>query len=58
MRKKNIKIIKYNLWGTFASMWLWVKLLIKIMHMDSLNQKSSMNNTYFLPKIQLHVDEP
>jgi hypothetical protein len=32
--------------------------LIKIMHMDSLNQKSSMNNTYFLPKIQLHVDEP
>jgi hypothetical protein len=29
----------------------------KIMHMYLLNKKSLMNNIYFLPKIQLHVDE-
>jgi hypothetical protein len=29
----------------------------KKIHMDSLNQKSSLNKTYFILKIQLHVNE-
>ncbi len=34
-----------------------MKLSYKIMNVNSLNQKSSMNNIYFLPKIQLPIIE-
>ncbi len=51
--KRNI-MIKYNWWGIFFKKSLEVILSYKVMRMDSLNKKSSMNNTYFLPKIQLH----
>jgi len=41
----------------FLTKSLEVKIFCKINQLDSLNQKISMNNNYFLPKIQLHVCE-
>ncbi len=37
--------------GPFSSQSLKMKLSCKIMYIDLQNQKSSMNNIYFLPKV-------
>jgi hypothetical protein len=46
-------MIKYNEQGIFLFKLLEMKFSRKIMHMDLLNQKFTINNIYLLPKIHM-----